>query len=218
MLWYKGWLETRFNVFALITVACLFSWGGPPAGQDLIGVAGFLLAMIPVNLAGSGIKTQSALIRKGPVSTYFTLSLPVSRFRLFATRAGLGLLETVGIFAIAPCGIWILFSRPEDHVSRSDLFAIWVSMSVCASACYFLGVLLSTLLDEPVVGQISLFAVWVFSALLSTDPRLAPVNIFRAMLSPLFTHSLPWASMGISLGVAAALGWTALRVMETREY
>lgn len=210
MLWYKGWLETRPRVLFLIAFAWLLS----PPGQ-----LAFLFALVPILLAGSGIETQFPWkTKKGPVSTYFTLSLPVSRFRLFATRAGLGMLETVGIFAIAPCGIWILFSRPEDHVSRSDLFAIWVSMSVCASACYFLGVLLSTLLDEPVVGQISLFAVWVFSALLSTDPRLAPVNIFRAMLSPLFTHSLPWASMGISLGVAAALGWTALRVMETREY
>src|SRR5271156_3514225 len=99
MLWYKGWLETRFNVFALITVACLFSWVGPPAGQDLIGLVGFLLAIIPLNLAGSGIKTQSPLIKKGcHGSTYFTLSLPVSRFRLCATRAGLGMLETVGIF------------------------------------------------------------------------------------------------------------------------
>ncbi len=35
---------------------------------------------------------------------------------------------------------------------------------------------------------------------------------------PLFTDSFPWASMGIALGVAAVLGLTAFRVVQTREY
>ena len=217
MLWYKGWLETRVVVFATILFVWLFARDGPPA-QGTIGVVGFFLSMIPVYLAGSGIRTQPAWIKKGPGSTDFALSLPASRFRLFATRAGLGMLETIGIFAIAPCGMWILFSRPEDHVSRSDLFACWVSLSLCASAFYFLGVLLSTLLDVSLAGPICLLPVYVLSEALSADPLLARVNPFRAMLSPLFTHSLPWASMGISLGVAAVLGWAALRVVQTREY
>jgi type II secretory pathway component PulF len=45
-------------------------------------------------------------------------------------------------------------------------------------------------------------------------------NIFRAMgeSSPLFTHSLPWSSMGVSLGAAAILLLIAKRVVETLEY
>ncbi len=63
-----------------------------------------------------------------------------------------------------------------------------------------------------------MFAVVVLYGLLSKVPLLAPVNIFRAMISPLFTHSFPWASMGISLGAAAVLGLAALRVVQTSEY
>ncbi len=214
MLWYKGWLETGSGVVVMTIFAWVFSrWWGPHHVQ----VDALFLSFVPVFLAGSGTETQH-LLMKNPNSIYFTLSLPVSRFRLFATRAGLGMLETVGIFAIAPCAKWVLFIGPEDHVSRSDLFAFWVSLSACASAFYFLGVLLKTFLDESQkrsVGIVGLVFLWV---LLSVVPLPAPVNIFQAMFSPLSTHSLPWASMGISLGAAAILCFAAMRVVQTREY
>jgi hypothetical protein len=233
MLWYKGWLETRFRVlfmfsFAVFPVALFLATPHPANAAPQVSVAeaesaftfnALYYSIVPLFLAGSGIKTQSARMKKGlHGSMYFTLSLPVSRFRLFATRAGLGMLESLAILAIAPCALRIAAIGPEDHVSRSDLFAFWVTLSVCASAFYFLGVLLSTFLDEPVRNWISMFAVVVLYGLLSKVPLLAPLNIFRAMISPLFTHALPWASMGISLGAAAVLGLAALRVVQTREY
>ncbi len=234
MLWYKGWLETRFQaVFALLFAVfpiALFTLATPHAANSAPQVSAaqaespiqfFALyySLVPLLVAGSGIKTQSARMKKGLHSSmYFTLSLPVSRLRLFATRAGLGMLETVTILAVAPCFVRIVLIQPEDHVSHSDLFAFWVTLSVCASAFYFLGVLLSTFLDDQVRGWLSMFGVVVLFGLLSKVPLLAPLNIFRAMVSPLFTHALPWASMGISLGAAAVLGLTALRVVQTREY
>jgi len=234
MLWYKGWLETRLHAAFMLGFAVfpipLFTLVTPhpanPAPQvsvaqaeSAIGFFALYYSIVPLFLAGSGIKTQSAQIRKGlHGSMYFTLSLPISRFRLFATRVSLGMLETIGILAIAPCFLQIVIIGPEDHVSPSDLFAFWVALSVCASAFYFLEVLLSIFLDEPLRHMIGMFGIVLLYGLLSKVPLLAPVNIFRAMISPLFTHSLPWASMGISLGVAAVLGWAALRVVQTREY
>jgi hypothetical protein len=46
------------------------------------------------------------------------------------------------------------------------------------------------------------------------------LNIFQAIgeSSPLFTHALPWASMGISLGAAALLLLAAMKVVQAREY
>ena len=234
MLWYKGWLETRFQavfglLFAVFPIA-LFTLATPhaansapqiSAAQAESGIQFFALyySIVPILVAGSGIKTQSARMKKGlHGSMYFTLSLPVSRLRLFATRAGLGMLETVTILAIAPCFVRIVLIQPEDHVSHSDLFAFWVTLSVCASVFYFLGVLLSTFLDDQVRGWLSMFGVVFLFGLLTKVPLLAPVNIFRAMISPLFTHSLPWAGMGISVGAAAILGLAALRVVQTREY
>jgi len=235
MLWYKGWLETRFGVlfmlaFAVFPIALILAMphANPEpqasAAQPESGVQFFALyySIVPLFLAGSGIKTQSAQIKKGlHGSMYFTLSLPVSRFRLFATRVGLGMLQTVVILAIAPCTIWVIAIRSGARPDLQDLFvlfAFWVTLSVCASAIYFLGVLLSVFLDDPVRGLANMFGVVFLYGLLFKVPLLARVNIFRAMVSPLFTHSLPWASMGISLGVAAVLGLAALRVVQTREY
>ena len=233
MLWYKGWLETRLLAvfmlaFAVFPVALFLATPHPASSAPQISVAeaenaftfnALYCSIVPLFLAGSGIKTQSTRMKKGlHGSMYFTLSLPVSRFRLFATRVGLGMLETIVILAIATCALRIAAIGPEDHVSRSDLFAFWVTLSLCTSAIYFLGVLLSTFLDEPVRNVVSMFAVVVLYGLLSKVPLLAPVNIFRAMVSPLFTHALPWASIGISLGAAAILGLAALRVVQTREY
>ena len=109
MLWYKGWLETRFRILFMLFYAVfpipLFTLTVPAANPahpaSLAAVAGslgffaFYYSIIPLMLAGSGIKTQADLQpRKGlHGSMYFTLSLPVSRFRLFATRAGLGMLR-----------------------------------------------------------------------------------------------------------------------------
>lgn len=234
MLWYKGWLETRFQVvFALLFAAFpipLFTLAAPHAAnsapqvspaQAENGIQFFALyySLVPLLVAGSGIATQYGRMKKGlHGSMYFTLSLPVSRFRLFATRAGLGMLETVAILAIAPCFVRIVLIQPSDHVSHSDLFAFWVTLSVCASAFYFLGVLLSTFLNDQLRGWVSMFGVVVLYGLLYKVPLLAPLNIFRAMISPLFTHAFPWAGMGLSLGAAAILGLAALRVVQTREY
>ena len=242
MLWYKGWLETRFIALLLLSAAVLpiplfVLMGHLPnvhhsslaQAETFVGCFAMCYSFLPILLAGSGITTPSAQLKKGlHGSMYFTLSLPVSRFRLFATRAGLGVLESIGILGVVPCFVRLVWIRPADHVSPSDLIACWVTLSVCASAFYFLGVLLSTFLDDRVRAVVNIAFVWVLLPMamdrlllygpVSKDPLLAPVNIFRAMVSPLFTHSLPWASMGISLGVAAVLGWAALTVVQTREY
>jgi hypothetical protein len=173
-------------------------------------------------LAGSGIKTESDLQPKKGLhgSLYFTLSLPVSRFRLLATRAGLGMLEAAGVLAIAPCYIWTFFSVLRMHLTGSDLFAYWVTLSICASPFYSLGVLLSTFLDDIWQYLTSMIGVVFLWWLLSRPFLPASVNIFRAMgqSSPLSTHTFPWASMGVSLGVAAILFLAAWKVVQARDY
>ena len=160
MLWYKGWIETRYRILFFLLCAvwglgsvALIPYAANSARRVLLAaMAGIPLgySFIPTLLAGSGIKTESDVQpRKGlHGSLYFTLSLPASRFRLLATRAGLGMLETVGVLAIAPCYIWTFFSLLRLHLTGSDLIAYWVTLSVCASPFYSLGVLLSTFLDD----------------------------------------------------------------------
>jgi ABC-2 type transport system permease protein len=235
VLWYKSWLETRslvlfMVVYALFPIA-LFTLNPRPAdapqgslaaAQRALGFLPVYYSMIAVLLAGSGIKPQAGpRTAKGLVgSPYFTLSLPVSRFRLVATRTGVGMLETVGVLVIAPCAVWIIFPPLRANVSGSDLLLFWVTLFACGTVIHALGVLLSAVLDDPWRGFASMFGVVLFQRLLSSQSLPPFINIFRAMgsASPLFTHALPWASIATSLVASAALFLVAAKVLEMREY
>jgi ABC-2 type transport system permease protein len=234
VLWYKCWLETRFMVAFMIAYA-LFPLAlsvlnpravNPPQGsvaaaEAAVGFFATYYAMVPVLLAGSGITAQPTPRSKGAyASTYFTLSLPVSRLRLVATRAGMGLVEAGAVLAIAPCAAWIMFPPLRATIRGSDLVLYWITLATCGSAIHFVGVLLSTTLEESWRGFASMFGV-VFLRWLLSLPSVPPaVNIFQAMgpSSPLFTHSLPWTSMALSLAASAVLFVTATAITQRREY
>ena len=110
MLLFKNWLETRwlflfyFGFFVVVLTSGYVQSGHVPQtnpipqGLRLAGTLNIfsLFWIVPsVMFAGAGIKTSAAFEgRKGlHGSMHFTLSLPVSRLRLLATRAGIGLLE-----------------------------------------------------------------------------------------------------------------------------
>jgi hypothetical protein len=232
MLWYKGWLETRFRV--LFVLGCfLFPVGfflrhiDPPLPravvENLLNSLALFLLFIPVLLAGAGINTQRILFGtyKGlHGSVYFTLSLPVSRLRMLATRAGLGMLETVGVLAALSCGAWFMLPAPRVYLTCSDLFAYWVTVSICVSAFYALSVFLATFLgDEEQMGA-SIVLILILLMLSTAVSVPSSLNIWRAIgqSSRLITHTFPWASMGISLGGAAILFLAAMRVVQTHEY
>jgi hypothetical protein len=192
----------------------------PFAVERLFGIFSISWFLIAVMLAGAGIKTQAALVATKGLhgSMYVTLSLPVSRFRLLAVRAGLGFLETIGIIAVLCCGLWVALPGLKMRVSPSNTLEYFAAIVFCVSAFYFLGVLLAVFLDDIWQFMSSMFAV-IFLQLVAA--RLPPfLNVFRAVgdSSPLFTHTLPWVSMGISLTVAAILFLVALKVVQAREY
>src|SRR5262245_30040455 len=110
MLWMKNWMETRWRfllslaVFSFILISGYLQFVNAPrpnpipAEQRLaLHVSLFsLFFVIPaVTLAGAGIKTQAPFQRGRGLhaSMHFTLSLPVSRLRLLATRTSMGALE-----------------------------------------------------------------------------------------------------------------------------
>src|SRR5262249_50279998 len=109
MLWYKNWLETRGRIlfllaFILFPVALRMATSRPAnptalAEQRSMAFLAFYWAVPTIMLAGAGVKTQpgAAATRGLHGSMYFTLTLPVSRLRLLAVRAGLGWLETTAI-------------------------------------------------------------------------------------------------------------------------
>lgn len=237
MLWYKGWLEMRWRIlFTLVMTAfpvflfVAITAGHIPAPKEdgltavkrLVDFWALYFMMLPTTLlSGSGVTIRRLSERKGVQgSMYFTLSLPISRFRLLATRAGLGFLAFAGILAIAPCTVWVTCPPLRPLVTGRDWLAYWVTLVVCSSAFYLIGVLFSTFVDETVRVFLTFFGVVALYAILFIAPFPAPVNIFRAMgdASPFFTHSFPWASMGIAVGAAGILFLTSLRVLQTHDY
>jgi len=227
MLWYKGWLETRFRlVFVLVVVAFLFitqSYGGSKVDvRAVIFTAGTSVWLMCVFLAAAGIVTQQSLqAAKGlHGSTLFTLTLPVSRFRLLAVRASLGWLEMAAGIGWVCCLLWFLFPVIRGGTTPQEMVEYAAVLIVCGSAFYCITVLLATFLDDlwRVWGSFICYgAIWWLA---SKIPAPASVNVFLAMGdgSPVLAHTMPWTPMAFALGLAAVLFFAALKVVQRREY
>jgi hypothetical protein len=229
MLWMKGWLETRWRfLYALglpLAALALTTRGGlssPAATHTNMGVLSFFLIFAGIYLAGAGIRTQPAFqMAKGlHESTYFTLSLPVSRLRLLAVRSALGLLETAGISAVVIAWAWILFPPLRTNSGVSDLLQSILAAIVCIACIHFFAVLLASFLEDiwcTLGGILAVGLLWWGTSRLSLPPSF-DVFAFLTAASPLRTHALPWPAMGISLLLSAVLFLAAYKVVQAREY
>jgi len=236
MLWFKAWLETRLRLFLALAMMSGFmilfhSMGAkavPPPGRKSAAF-GYLVFNVPcfviftcMFLAGAGIATQPSFqATKGlHGSTLFTLSLPVSRFRLLAVRAGFGWLEMIGMIGAQCCGMWFVLPFLRGTQTPSEMFEFAGTLTACASAVYFLSVLLAVSLDDQWRMWGTIIGSGVLWWLPSHTPLPASADIFRGMgeASPLLAHTIPWTAMVVSLGLAAILFFAALKIAQTREY
>jgi ABC-2 type transport system permease protein len=231
MLWYKGWLETRLKLlmsigylgfFMVMSHAQSLKVSGKPqsAGVESVLVTSTLFAAI--FLAGAGIVTQPGLRASKGVhgSTLFTLSLPVSRFRLLAVRASLGWMEMAGAVAAFCCGLWLLNPSLHSLVAPATMLEQAGTLIACLSSVYFYSVLLATLVEDQwrIIGTAITFGVLAW---LSASKYLpASVDIIHAMSkgSPVLAHSMPWSAIGFSVGLSVVLVFVALRIVQAREY
>jgi ABC-2 type transport system permease protein len=233
MLWYKGWLETRIRLLVsagLIAALLIFVYSAraqptPPGAKPILGLSMMTMIFTLVVyswLAGAGIVTQPAFqATKGlHGSTLFTLSLPVSRFRLMAIRASLGWIEMAAVIVVLCLGLWLVAPQLSETVTAVEMFEHTATLVAGASVFYFVSVLLAIFLDDAWrmwAGMIIFGVVWFLS---SHIPLPTSVNIMRAMSegSPLLTHTMQWTTAAFSLGLSAALFIVALKSAQTREY
>ncbi|HEY1755057.1 MAG TPA: hypothetical protein VGG72_06645 [Bryobacteraceae bacterium] len=235
MLWYKGWLETRWKLLMALAMAALFvvvdSFAGakgppPPAARAVAGFVQMGASFVVVVyswLAGAGIVTQPSFQATKGIhgSTLFTLSLPVSRFHLLAVRAGLGWLEMAGAIGLYCWGMWLTLPAAVGLVTAMEMFEYAAALIACASSFYFLSALLATFLDDlwrVWGGMIAYGALWLLSSYVRVP---ASLNIVRAMIgeaSPLRAHKMPWTPMAFSLGLSVILFCGALKIVRAREY
>ena len=209
MLWYKGWLETRFRLlFVLVCrgfyVRCPVVRGQRLTSGAVSSAAGIAVWLICVFLAAAGIATQQSLqAAKGlHGSTLFTLTLPVSRFRLLAVRASLGWLEMTGGIGVDLLSVVVFVSgdQRQDHTAGngrvcSRAHRLWVGLLLHHGvAGHFSGRSLAR------VGQFHL--LWRCLVACVQDSAPASVNIFLAMGdgSPVLAHTMPWRAMAFCAG------------------
>jgi hypothetical protein len=223
MLWMKAWLEMRWRlVLGLGLPLAIVLLTAAPNLRAISPVLVLLFIWTAVYLAGGGIRTQSTFRATRGIngSTFFTLSLPVSRLRLLATRSVVGLIGTAGVIVISICTLWLKFPLARGNWTIPDLLELAIAAIVCTACFHFASVLFATFLDE--VWQtfgcmFVIFAAWWAVAKLSL-PQAANIFSFMGDASPLVTHELPWPAMAISLIASAILFLAALKVVQKREY
>jgi hypothetical protein len=226
MLWYKAWLETRWRfVFTAGSMALVWLTvpflGAPPERLwvSLELAAALLGCFAAIFLAGAGINTQT--LYSGTTgyhgSMLYTLSLPVSRRRLFAVRAGLGAVETCAIVAVT-AGVTLLF-RPET-TSASQALRYGLRAIVCTMAVYALSVMLACVLDEmwQFTGAcLCLGAVLLMQFRWSAAARFSPLRGMNLLSYPV-TAPMPWAPVIASIVCTGILLYASVLVLQRKEY
>ena len=173
-------------------------------------------------LAGAGITTQPSFQAMKGIhgSMLFTLSLPVTRLRLLAVRAFIGWVEAMCAIGMFCCALWFAAPALRGMVTANEMFEYAGTIMVCASALYFVSVLLATFLEDQwrVWGtMLTCAGLWWLS---SRSFVPASADIFRAMGadSPLIAHAIPWHTLSFSVGLSMVLFLAALSIVQTREY
>jgi hypothetical protein len=229
MLWTKGWHETKWRVlwcvvlFA-ITLASEYVRGvrNDTDVRALLDNLVLLWVFFPLILSGNGVHSpQGMRISRGVHgSAYFTLGLPVSRVRLLAARASLGLVETVGVIVVAIAAMWALFPTVREGAMPVDAGRYFLVLVASTFGFYSLAVLFAVVMDAA-------WRVWFsFGLLILARWAMAHLDFpetfdcFRAMASgsPLLTHSMPWLAMTLPIGIAAILFGIASKIAQEREY
>jgi len=226
MLWLKAWLETRWRIAWALFMGVIILVGAPVSAG---GSQGLLIAnalkmfmlmsfLAPLMLASSGIQTSAATrpgaSEKGAEgSTLFTLSLPVTRNKLFAVRTVFGILETIALLSLFSIAAWLLM--PMFRVNAHDALGALAVIIASSMTVYAISACLSTFCDESWRIRLSALAVVGVFILL---PK--PFDIIRPLVvaSPLITHQIPWVTIVAACVLAALFLAIALKIIQTREY
>ena len=232
MLWMKGWRETRIR-FLLVMVGTMIlaavAWrdsanNANPSAETLGAttlIAGSVFASIM--LAGAGIKTQAGGFRPSKGlhgSMYYTLSLPVTRSRLFGVRFSLGLVQTAVIHVLACSAVWLVRPAIILNAAPLDLFKHDLAAFFWVVAVYSLGVFFATFLDDLYQTWATLSTLMLGIVILNRAPLPQSLDVFLLVsrASPLITHTMPWIAMATLLVLSAMLLLISVKIVQWREY
>ena len=226
MLWYKAWLETRWRFGFTIGSMMLLWLKGPLLGvaperlwRSLGLESALLYCFAALFLAGAGINSQTTYAATSGFhgSMLFTLSLPVSRRRLFLVRAGLGAIETC-VFAAIMAGSTLF--RGPGATSALQACQYLTRAIVCTMAVYALSTLLACLLDEmwQFTGAcLCLGAFWLLQSKSALASEFSPLRGMSLWSYPA-TAPMPWAPIVASVAFTGVLLYTSVLVLQRKEF
>jgi hypothetical protein len=225
MLWYKAWLETRWRFcyvagFILGTFAMFVMIGiAKQVGEGMRLESALMFCFAGLYLAGSGINTQTFYSARSSFhgSMLFTLSLPVSRMKLFSVRAGLGAIET--LFCVCLMGAIALAWTPGP-MSAAQVMQYGLRALVCTLPVFALSTLLACLLDEMWQFSGSCLVLFLIAGLQFKFKSIAGFSFLRGMsiLSYPVSASMPWALLSTSLILSGILLFASVKAVRDKEY
>lgn len=151
-------------------------------------------------------------------SALFTLSLPVTRRQILATRAGTGLAQLAAITLIPPLVISILAPSIGQRFSVVDALAHSLCLFVVSAVFFSLASFLSTLFAD--IWRPLLIGLGIACAAVIVSLAAPQLSIFTVMNGESYfrTGSLPWAGFLTSAVLTAALLYSASETLERRDF
>jgi ABC-type transport system involved in multi-copper enzyme maturation permease subunit len=239
MLWYKAWLETRPRyIISLVGIVFLCSYlvyskerpgGAPMPGGDYT----FVLLEAHMALATLWVLAVTLLMMGGLVrehaagSSSFTLALPASRQRLMAARIAVGLLQAITLAVIPWCSMSLVASIVGKTFSIPQILFHVLVLLAGGSFFFAIALLVSSTVEGEYTAPVVSFGV-VFAILIELGngklQRFSPLVFmfgrfeYRDKHTHLLHGPIPWVEMAVWVSLAFLLMWTAIKVIQRRDF
>jgi hypothetical protein len=186
---------------------------------------GFVWGVVRHNLLYLWALFAALLGADGPLSrrrgALFTLSLPVSRGRLFTVRAASGLLELSALALIPMLVVPLAAPAVGQTYPLADALVHGASIALGGAVFYCLALLLSTVFEDRwpplVITLASAVAAGVCSELIPALAPFSPVSVMTGE-SYFFSGTPAWGRLFVWLCVSAGMLYAAVRSIETRDF
>jgi ABC-2 type transport system permease protein len=234
MLWYKAWLETRSRfLIALVGSVALCSRmvviflrnGAPSQLSQVLQATHETLAAVWL-LAVTLIMMGGLLREKAAGSSWFTLSLPVSRLRLMSVRIGMGLMEAI-LLAILPWIAMLFAAKVADKTHFISQASIHVFLLLSGGVLFLAAsFLISSFVEGEYTAPIVSFGVIIMLAYVLSGDKFRPYSPWTFMLGSEYFHwrtsqivgPVPWLQAGIFTAIAALLTIISIKVVQRRDF
>jgi len=203
-LWHKAWCETRTRfalaVVGVVAAVLLGALGETGLHQAAFGESTSTLYVLLVVLLGSGTLRQERAL--GTIG--FTLSLPVTRARLFWTRAAVGAAQ-VAVLAALPALLVVVGDRAAPAGAVGSLAAGWLA---CGLVLFAAALAVATRVNQELVAWLvtySLFFAYEGLVNVTALRRVPELDLYRLMSASRMTDAALWPRLAVVLLVALAI-------------